>query len=117
MILPKPVGPQRVAILGRTSRFHVLTVSEGGQAIVGADDEHLIRKALLDARLIDAVISLPLNVFYGAGVPACLLILPVQSANPWDTIAPFEPDHEVGAEIDSAAPAYNEPHEVRSAIG
>jgi type I restriction enzyme M protein len=40
-----------------------------------ADDEHLIREALLDARLIDAVISLPLNVFYGAGVPACLLIL------------------------------------------
>jgi type I restriction enzyme M protein len=39
------------------------------------EDEHLIRKALLDARLIDAVISLPLNVFYGAGVPARLLIL------------------------------------------
>lgn len=40
-----------------------------------ADDEHLIRKALLESRLIDAVISLPLNVFYGAGVPACLVIL------------------------------------------
>src|SRR5439155_5830980 len=40
-----------------------------------ADDEHLIREALLESRLIDAVISLPLNVFYGAGVPACLLIL------------------------------------------
>jgi type I restriction enzyme M protein len=40
-----------------------------------ADDEHLIRKALLESRLIDAVVSLPLNVFYGAGVPACLLIL------------------------------------------
>ena len=40
-----------------------------------ANDEHLIRRALLEARLIDAVISLPLNVFYGAGVPACLLIL------------------------------------------
>jgi type I restriction enzyme M protein len=40
-----------------------------------ADDEHLIRKAMLEARVIDAVISLPLNVFYGAGVPACLLIL------------------------------------------
>jgi type I restriction enzyme M protein len=40
-----------------------------------ADDEHLIRKALLDSRLIDAVISLPLNVFYGAAVPACLLIV------------------------------------------
>jgi type I restriction enzyme M protein len=40
-----------------------------------ADDEHLIRHKLLESRLIDAVISLPLNVFYGAGVPACLLIL------------------------------------------
>ena len=40
-----------------------------------ADDEHLIRRALLESRLIDAIISLPLNVFYGAGVPACLLIL------------------------------------------
>lgn len=40
-----------------------------------ADDEHLIRQALLESRAIDAVISLPLNVFYGASVPACLLIL------------------------------------------
>ncbi len=40
-----------------------------------ADDEYLIRKGLLDAKLIDAVIALPLNIFYGAGVPACLLIL------------------------------------------
>ena len=40
-----------------------------------ADDEHLIRRALLESRLIDAVVSLPINVFYGAGVPACLLIL------------------------------------------
>lgn len=50
-----------------------------------ADDEHLIRKALLEAHLLDAVISLPLNVFYGAGVPACLLILrkdrPVEKRN------------------------------------
>jgi type I restriction enzyme M protein len=43
-----------------------------------ADDEHLIRKTLLESRLIDAVISLPLNVFYGAGVPACLVILKKQ---------------------------------------
>ena len=40
-----------------------------------ADNEHLIRRGLLESRLIDAVVSLPLNVFYGAGVPACLLIL------------------------------------------
>lgn len=43
-----------------------------------ADDEHLIRQALLELRLIDTVVSLPLNVFYGAGVPACLLILDKQ---------------------------------------
>jgi len=40
-----------------------------------ADDEYLIRKGILDAHFIDAVIGLPLNIFYGAGVPACLLIL------------------------------------------
>lgn len=43
-----------------------------------ADDEHLIRRAFIETRLIDAVISLPPNVFYGAGVPACLLILSKQ---------------------------------------
>jgi type I restriction enzyme M protein len=40
-----------------------------------ADDEYLIRKALLESHVVDAVVSLPLNVFYGAGVPACLVIL------------------------------------------
>lgn len=40
-----------------------------------ADDEYLIRRGLLDAGLVEAVIALPLNLFYGAGVPACLLIL------------------------------------------
>lgn len=37
--------------------------------------EYLIRKSLLDRRLIDAVIALPLNIFCGAGAPACLLTL------------------------------------------
>jgi type I restriction enzyme M protein len=40
-----------------------------------ADDEYLIRRALLEAGLVEAIISLPLNIFYGAGVPACLLLL------------------------------------------
>ncbi len=47
-----------------------------------ADDEYLIRKSLLDRRLIDAVIALPLNIFYGAGVPACLLILGKERPKP-----------------------------------
>jgi type I restriction enzyme M protein len=40
-----------------------------------ADDEYLIRKGVVDAKLIEAIIALPLNIFYGAGVPAALLIL------------------------------------------
>lgn len=40
-----------------------------------ADDEYLIRRALLEKDVIDAVIALPPNVFYGAGLPACLLLL------------------------------------------
>lgn len=40
-----------------------------------ADDEYLIRKGILDSRYLDAVIGLPLNIFYGAGVPACLLLM------------------------------------------
>jgi type I restriction enzyme M protein len=46
-----------------------------------ADDEHLIREALLKSGVIDAIISLPLNVFYGASLPACLLILKKNRAN------------------------------------
>ena len=42
----------------------------------------MIRKALLDAKVIDAVISLPLSVFFGAGVPACLVILR-KDREPW----------------------------------
>lgn len=40
-----------------------------------ADDEHRIRRALLEADLIEAVVALPPNIFYGAGVPACLVLL------------------------------------------
>ena len=39
-----------------------------------ADDEYLIRTGLLKTGWLDAIIGLPLNIFYGAGVPACLLI-------------------------------------------
>lgn len=39
-----------------------------------ADDEYLIRTGILNNGWLDAIIGLPLNIFYGAGVPACLLI-------------------------------------------
>lgn len=40
-----------------------------------ADDEYSIRRSLLESRFIDAVISLPEKIFYGAPIPACLLIV------------------------------------------
>jgi len=50
----------------------------------GAEKE--IRKKFLEQDLIEAIISLPQNLFYGAGIPACILImrpnLTGQSPNP-----------------------------------
>ena len=40
-----------------------------------ADSEFSIRKKLIELNCIDAVIALPHNLFFGAGLPACLLIL------------------------------------------
>ncbi len=37
--------------------------------------EQKIRKGLIDDDLIEAIISLPSNLFYGTSIPACLLIL------------------------------------------
>ncbi len=37
--------------------------------------EKKIRKEFLRQDLIEAVVSLPPNLFYGAGIPACILIM------------------------------------------
>lgn len=36
--------------------------------------EGMIRKELLEYKLLDAVIGLPANLFYGTGIPACILV-------------------------------------------
>src|SRR5262249_21750986 len=73
------VCPQGVLFRGQPEReAEIDDVSEGTPRKPRrrkADDEYLIRKALLESHVVDAIISLPLNVFYGAGVPACLVIL------------------------------------------
>jgi type I restriction enzyme M protein len=38
-------------------------------------DERAIRSALIEADLVEAVIGLPANLFYGTGIPACVLVL------------------------------------------
>ena len=46
----------------------------------GAERE--IRKGLLDDDLLDAVIGLAPNLFYGTGIPACILVLRAKGAKP-----------------------------------
>lgn len=74
---------------------HMLAVCKSGGMVAtvmphgvlfrgGAEKE--IRKKFLGQDLIEAIIGLPQNLFYGAGIPACILImrpnLTGQSANP-----------------------------------
>ncbi|MCA9605138.1 MAG: SAM-dependent DNA methyltransferase [Myxococcales bacterium] len=46
----------------------------------GAEKE--IRTGILDENLLDAVIGLGSNLFYGTGIPACLLVLRAPNAKP-----------------------------------
>ena len=61
--------------------LHCLDESNGRMAVVlphgvlfrGAS-EGKIRKQTIDFNLLDAVIGLPANLFYGTGIPACILV-------------------------------------------
>ena len=61
--------------------LHCLDESNGRMAVVlphgvlfrGAS-EGKIRKQIIDFNLLDAVIGLPANLFYGTGIPACILV-------------------------------------------
>jgi type I restriction enzyme M protein len=37
--------------------------------------EHIIRQGIVEDDLIEAIIGLPVNLFYGSAIPACLLII------------------------------------------
>ena len=52
----------------------VATVMPHGVLFRGGDEKK-IRAKFLKQDLIEAVISLPQNLFYGAGIPACILIM------------------------------------------
>jgi len=70
---------------------HMLAVlRDGGMAVTvmphGAlfrgGDEKQIRTGIIDADLLDAVIGLGPNLFYGTGIPACILVLRAPGAKP-----------------------------------
>ena len=45
-------------------------------------EERTIRKAFIEDDLLEAVIGLPPNLFYGAGIPACILVMRTKGAKP-----------------------------------
>ena len=61
-----------VASLKATGRM--ATIMPHGVLFRGST-EKLIRKGLVNANIIEAIISLPPALFYGTGIPACILII------------------------------------------
>lgn len=48
--------------------------------------EETIRKQILDKKYIKAIVSLPGNLFYGTGIPACIVIIDKEKADERDGI-------------------------------
>ena len=65
---------------GRASVILPLGVLSRGNA------EYNIRKKIIDKGLIKGIIALPANLFYGTGIPACILVLDKQDASNRDGI-------------------------------
>ena len=59
----------------------VATVMPHGVLFRGGTEAE-IRKGLLDDDLLDAVIGLAPNLFYGTGIPACILVVRAKGAKP-----------------------------------
>jgi type I restriction enzyme M protein len=58
----------------------VATVMPHGVLFRGGE-ERAIRSAMIEADLLEAVIGLPANLFYGTGIPACVLVLRQRQVN------------------------------------
>jgi type I restriction enzyme M protein len=59
----------------------VVTVMPHGVLFRGGAERD-IRRGLIEEDLLDAVIGLPPNLFYGTGIPACILVLRAPGAKP-----------------------------------
>ena len=52
----------------------------------GGAEGHIRRYLIEDCNYLDAVIGLPANIFYGTGIPTCILVLKKQRENPDDIL-------------------------------
>jgi type I restriction enzyme M protein len=61
-------------IASLNSKGRMATIMPHGVLFRGSA-EKVIRKKIVDANLIEAIISLPPALFYGTGIPACVLVI------------------------------------------
>lgn len=70
--------------------LHVLkSLKEGGKAAIimphgilfRGNSEATIRKQVLERRYITGIVSLPGNLFYGTGIPACIVVIDKENAD------------------------------------
>ena len=52
----------------------------------GAAEGHIRKYLIEDCNYLDAVIGLPANIFFGTGIPTCILVLKKQRENPDDIL-------------------------------
>ena len=82
-----PVGSKKADLM--FLQHMVAVLREGGQlatvmphgVLFRGGEEGAIRKAMIEADLVEAVIGLPANLFYGTGIPACILVLRQRRGN------------------------------------
>lgn len=72
---------QHMLDMVRVKGGSVFTVMPHGVLFRGGGEQK-IRTKLLDAHLIEAVIGLAPNLFYGTGIPACVIVLRPRSSGP-----------------------------------
>jgi type I restriction enzyme M protein len=82
-----PLGAKKADLMFLQHMVHVTrdggmiaTVMPHGVLFRGGD-ERSIRAAIVDADLLEAVIGVAPNLFYGTGIPACILVLRQQVQN------------------------------------
>ncbi len=82
-----PLGSKKADLM--FLQHMVAVLRDGGQlatvmphgVLFRGGEERTIRGAMIEADLLEAVIGLPANLFYGTGIPACVLVMRKQQGN------------------------------------
>ena len=82
-----PLGAKKADLM--FLQHMVAVLKDGGQlatvmphgVLFRGGEERAIRAAMIEADLLEAVIGLPANLFYGTGIPACVLVIRQRQGN------------------------------------